>query len=81
MADIINLRRARKDKARAEGEAHAAANRSRFGRKRAERDSAEAEKRLADRHLDGHRLNEAPEARRDENEESGRQAFDRDRGS
>jgi len=37
MADIVNLRRARKDKARREREAAADANRRRFGRTRAEK--------------------------------------------
>lgn len=37
MAEIVNLRRARKDKARRDREAEADANRRRFGRTRAER--------------------------------------------
>lgn len=37
MADIINLRQARKAKARREAEAVAAANRARFGRSKAEK--------------------------------------------
>ena len=37
MADIVNLKRARKDKARAERENQAAANRRRFGRTRLEK--------------------------------------------
>lgn len=37
MAEIVNLRRARKDKARRDREAEAGANRRRFGRTRAER--------------------------------------------
>ena len=69
MADIINLRRARKDKARIEGEERAAANRREHGRPRVLRDITEAERRLADRRLDGHRLGEAPEPKRDKDEE------------
>jgi len=37
MADIVNLRRARKDKARRERESEAAANRRRFGRTKAQK--------------------------------------------
>jgi hypothetical protein len=37
MADIVNLRRARKDKARRERESEAAANRRRFGRTKADK--------------------------------------------
>ena len=37
MAEIVNLRRARKGKARAEKDARAADNRVRFGRTKAER--------------------------------------------
>jgi len=37
MADVINLRRARKDKARREHEREAAANRQRFGRTKAQK--------------------------------------------
>lgn len=56
MADIVNLRRARKDKAKREREAEADANRHRFGRtlaqKEADRDTAERATRL----IDGKRL-------------------------
>lgn len=37
MADIVNLRQARKDKARRAREGEAAANRTRFGRTKAEK--------------------------------------------
>jgi hypothetical protein len=37
MADIVNLRRARKNKAQRERESEAAANRRRFGRTKAEK--------------------------------------------
>ena len=46
MADIVNLRRARKDKAKRERETEADANRRRFGRTRAEKD---ADRDAADR--------------------------------
>ena len=55
MADIVNLRRARQDKARAEKEAKAAENRIRFGRTKEEKRLAEAEKRLAEHRIEAHR--------------------------
>src|SRR5436190_7288344 len=58
MAEIVNLRRARKRKTRAEADAKAAENRTRFGRPKAERDAAAAQARLAERLLAGHRLDE-----------------------
>ena len=63
MAEIINLRKARKKKARAEKEAEAAANREKFGRDKAERSQSEAAKDLLDRKLDAHRResDEGPE--------------------
>lgn len=56
MAEIINLRRARKDRARTEREKEAEENRIRFGRTRAEKEQASREAGQAARHLDGHRL-------------------------
>ena len=53
MADIINLRRARKARARADAEAKAAANRARFGRTAQEKQTSEAEARRAEKLLDG----------------------------
>jgi uncharacterized protein DUF4169 len=61
MAEIINLRLARKSKSRAERDEQAALNRAKHGRSRSERDNFEANKRLAERHVDGHRLSKAPE--------------------
>jgi hypothetical protein len=55
MAEIINLRRARKAKARAEKEAEAAENRAKFGQRKEERSESEAAKDLLDRKLDAHR--------------------------
>ncbi|MDD3444168.1 MAG: DUF4169 family protein [Zavarzinia sp.] len=55
MADIINLRRARKAKARAEAEATAAENRIRFGRPAAERKLEAARDALETRRHEGHR--------------------------
>ena len=54
-ADIVNLRRARRAKARAERERITAENRRAFGRTRAERQAEAAERRRAERHVDGHR--------------------------
>ncbi|CAN7292978.1 DUF4169 family protein [Bosea sp. LjRoot237] len=56
MAKIVNLRRARKARDRATAEAQAAQNRIEFGRTKAERKLTEAEKTLAERRLEGHRL-------------------------
>lgn len=55
MAEIVNLRRARKQKARAAAETEAAANRLTHGRTKAERKLTEAEQKAADRKLDGHK--------------------------
>jgi hypothetical protein len=55
MAEIVNLRRARKDRARRVAEKQAEANRLAFGRSRAERDAATRENARAERHIEGHR--------------------------
>ena len=55
MAEIINLRRARKHKARADKEARAAENRIAFGRTKAEKNLTKAERDLAERRLQAHR--------------------------
>lgn len=57
MAEIINLRRARKQRKRSEADRQAEQNRISFGRSKAERGLADAEKALASRRLEGHRLN------------------------
>jgi hypothetical protein len=56
MADIVNLRRARKDKARREREREAAENRRRFGRTRAEKTAELDFESRARRSLDDKRL-------------------------
>lgn len=56
MADIVNLRRARKAKARATDDAKAAENRIKFGRTRAERERVAADAKLGLSRLDGHKL-------------------------
>ena len=54
MAEVINLRQARKQKARTEKEAAAAANRVAFGRTKAGKRLTEARNEQAERRLDGH---------------------------
>ena len=61
MAEIINLRKARKARTRAEKEAVAAENRVAFGRTKAEKQRAEAEQRLAARKLEAHRRDDGAE--------------------
>ncbi|MBJ3784398.1 DUF4169 family protein [Devosia sediminis] len=58
MAEIINLRTARKAKARTEKDAAAEANRLKFGRTKSEKLKVEAEKAKASKHLDGHKRDE-----------------------
>lgn len=55
MAEIVNLRRARKQKARAERTAQAGANAAKFGRTTAQRRAEEAEAARTRAALDGHR--------------------------
>ena len=59
-AEIVNLRQARKRKARAEAVIVAAGNRATFGRGKAEREAAEASREKAGRHLDSHRREPPP---------------------
>lgn len=63
MGDVVNLRRARKARDRASAEAQAAQNRIDFGRTKAERKLTEAEKTLAERRLEGHRLSDDPDGK------------------
>ena len=60
MAEIVNLRRARKDKARAAKDAGAAESRTRFGRTKAEKRATEAEQARAKTTLDGMKLEDEP---------------------
>ena len=55
MGDIINLRQARKAKARRDKEVAAAANRVKFGRSKTEREVQRHEAARLDRQLDGNR--------------------------
>jgi hypothetical protein len=56
VAEIINLRRARKAKVRAEADAKAAGNRAKHGRSKAERDKSERLKAHEERRLNAHKL-------------------------
>lgn len=58
MAEIINLRNVRKQKARAEKETQASENRVLFGRTKAEKLKDAAEKAKAEKHIDGHKRDE-----------------------
>lgn len=55
-AEVVNLRRARKAKTRADAEAKAARNRAAFGRTKAEKTLKQAQDALAASRLEGHRL-------------------------
>ncbi len=61
MGEIVNLRRARKRKARVREEDAAAANRAAFGAPKTAKRAARAERQLAERRLDGHRLADSGE--------------------
>ncbi len=56
MAEVINLRLARKAKDRAEKARQADANRAKFGQDKAERKARQAEAERAQRELDGKKL-------------------------
>lgn len=62
MAEIVNLRRARKARDRSAREAAAEANRIAFGRTKAERLKGAAQHRLDDTRLAGHALDADPAA-------------------
>ena len=55
MAEIINLRQARKNKARADKEARAEQNRISFGRTKVEKELTKAERGLEQRRIDAHK--------------------------
>jgi Domain of unknown function (DUF4169) len=59
-AEIVNLRRARKARDRADRQKTAAENRRRHGLSKAEKQAELAERRQAERHIDAHRR-EPPE--------------------
>jgi len=59
MGDVVNLRRARKERARIEHEKTAEENRLRFGRTKAQREHDRLEREIAERSLDGHVVSSA----------------------
>jgi hypothetical protein len=58
MADIVNLNKARKAKAKAASEKKASDNRLKFGMSKSEKKKIADEKSQLERHIAGHRLNE-----------------------
>jgi hypothetical protein len=56
LTEIVNLRRARKQKNRELKQAEAAQNRAAFGRSKADKRLIESERALAEAHLEAHRL-------------------------
>lgn len=60
MGDVINLRQARKQKARAGKDAAAAANRAKFGRTKADKQQAAQDELRKTHALDQARLDKAP---------------------
>lgn len=61
-AEIVNLRKARKAKARAEHDRQAEANRRLHGMTKAEREKAADERRRLDAHVEGHRREDGDES-------------------
>ena len=53
MGEVVNLRRARKNRERSDAAAQAAVNRAAFGRTKAERDAIKAEAARRERTLNG----------------------------
>jgi hypothetical protein len=66
MAEIVNLNRVRKAKAKATALANAAENRVRFGRSKSERSEASGQDALAQKRIDGHRLQPAAPTTKDD---------------
>ncbi|MCD7060946.1 DUF4169 family protein [Pelagibacterium xiamenense] len=60
MAEIVNLRQARKRKARAEKDATAAQNRLMFGRTKAERTLSDAKTALETKRVEQHKRENGP---------------------
>jgi Domain of unknown function (DUF4169) len=56
MGDLVNLKQFRKRAAKERSEQEAAANRTRFGRTRSERELEELRTERASEHLDQHRI-------------------------
>lgn len=62
VGEIVNLRRARKDKARADAARQADANRIAFGRTKAEKSLTQAERALERRRIEAHKLDKPGDA-------------------
>ena len=58
MGEVINLRLARKAKARAESEQTATGNRMQFGRRKEDKELLRKLDEQSDKNLDGHKLNQ-----------------------
>ena len=58
MGQVVNLRTVRKQKARAEKEMTAEANRLKFGRTKGEKRKDATEKSRSEKHIDGHKREE-----------------------
>jgi len=56
MAEVVNLNRARKTRAKCDKDAAAAENRVKFGRTKHEKAKAAAEKAIAESRIDAHKL-------------------------
>jgi hypothetical protein len=63
MAEIVNLRQFRKQKARAEARHAADENRTRFGRSKADKAREHVEKESKGAFLDGHRRDSPPDGK------------------
>ena len=62
MAEIVNLRRFKKQQQRTDKQREADANRRAHGRTKAEKQLTDTERAKATQHLDGHQLNTDDEA-------------------
>ena len=60
MGEVVNLRQARKAKARDEKEKRADANRASFGRSKADKTQQRAERERLTKLVDGHKLSNDP---------------------
>jgi hypothetical protein len=58
MGEVINLRQARKAKARTEADRDAASNRAAFGRTKSQKRLTKAEQEAVARKLDGHKVDD-----------------------
>ena len=58
MGEVVNLRQARKAKARAEDEQEAATNRQKFGRRKDDKELMQQIEELREKNLDGHKRDE-----------------------